>query len=292
MCYCESHKIDYKNVGKLIIANQESDLEKLPDIIERGLSNGVEDLRMVFRDELVELEPMLRARQAILSPSTGIIDSHGLMLAIQGDIERAGSNICFNSKVIEISALKRGYSIKVNSDFVFEVTCREVVNSAGFNAQALSESIKTIDHTTIPKSKYCKGSYYSLTRRSPFNHLIYPVPDSAGLGIHLTLDLAGRAKFGPDVEWIDELNYIVSDERKNGFVAAIKDYYPSLNDSELVPDYAGVRPKIVSASEPPADFNIQFFDQHSLPGYVALYGIESPGLTSALAIGDFVEQRL
>lgn len=290
--YCESHKIDYKQVGKLIIANKQDDLTKLSEIMDRGLRNGVKDLRMVFQDELSELEPSIRARQGILSPSTGIIDSHGLMLALQGDVEKANGVLCFNSRVSEIRLLQSGFSVRVASGDATEVTCRELINSTGLNAQEVSRTIKGFASSSIPRSMYCKGSYFTLTRRSPFDHLIYPVPNDAGLGIHLTLDLAGRAKFGPDVEWVDEPDYNVSADRKNEFITAIKDYYPSLNDTELIPDYAGVRPKIVSANEPAADFSIQFSDRHSVPGYVALYGIESPGLTSALAIGDFIEQRL
>ena len=213
--YCDSHKIEHRQVGKLIIANEETDLDKLPEILRRGLGNGVQDLRMVFQDEIRELEPSLRAKQGILSPSTGIIDSHGFMLALRGDIERAGSILSFNSKVIEVSVLKTGFCIKVGGHEDFEVTCRELINSAGLDAPALSKSIKCLKHSSVPRPYYCKGSYFSLSRSSPFKRLIYPVPNNAGLGIHLTLDLAGRAKFGPDVEWIDEPNYTISCQRKH-----------------------------------------------------------------------------
>ncbi len=290
--YCESRKVEYKNLGKLIVANTEQDIQRLPKILASGIRNGVSDLKMVFQDELRELEPNLRASQAIFSPSTGIINSHGLMLALQGDFESAGGLLSCNSSVSAINVMKDGFSVTVESGESMEITCRELINSAGLNAQKITRTIKHGAGHAIPKSRYCKGTYFSLSRKSPFSRLIYPVPNNAGLGVHLTLDLAGRAKFGPDTEWLATPNYDVSSKRKGEFVKAIRDYFPDLNAEELNPDYAGVRPKIVSAKEPAADFSIQFSDQHSIPGYVALYGIESPGLTSALAIGKLIRQKI
>ena len=290
--YCKSRGVEYRNVGKLIVANEQQDILKLSKIMTNGIRNGVADLKMVFRDELFELEPSLRARQAILSPSTGIVDSHGLMLALQGDFERAGCLLSLNSLVSGIKVIKGGFSVRVDSSESTEITCRELVNSAGLDAQKVSGTIKNNPYNSAPKSRYCKGTYFSLSTKSPFSRSIYPVPNNAGLGVHLTLDLAGRAKFGPDTEWVIEPNYHVNSDRKSEFIRAIKDYFPGLNDNDLNPDYAGVRPKIVSANEPAADFSIQFKDQHSIPGYVALYGIESPGLTSALAIGEFIRQNI
>ena len=291
--YCESRKIEFKKIGKLIITNEQEDVQKLKRILSNGTRNGVSNLKMLFEDELSELEPNLNAKQAIFSPSTGIIDSHGLMLALQGDFERAKGLLSLNSSVAGIKAIKEGFSVKVDSiGESSEVTCRELINSAGLNAQKISKTLNNKYDNTIPEPRYCKGTYYSLSTKSPFSRLIYPVPNNAGLGIHLTLDLAGRAKFGPDTEWIDEPNYEINSDQKGKFVDAIKNYFPSLNEEELYPDYVGVRPKIASYNDPPADFSIQFSDQHSILGYVALYGIESPGLTSALAIGEFVKQRL
>ena len=277
---------------KLIVANTEQDIQQLPKILANGIRNGVSDLKIVFQDELRELEPNLRASQAIFSPSTGIINNHGLMLALQGVFESAGGLLSCNSSVSAINVMKEGFSVTVESDESIEITFRELINSAGLNAQKITRTIKHGAGHDIPKSRYCKGTYFSLSRKSPFSRLIYPVPNNAGLGVHLTLDLAGRAKFGPDTEWLATPNYDVSSKRKGEFVKAIRDYFPDLNDEELNPDYAGVRPKIVSAKEPAADFSIQFTDQHSIPGYVALYGIESPGLTSALAIGKLIRQKI
>ncbi len=290
--YCEARNISYKNLGKLIIANEQTEIDALPKILDNGLRNGVSDLRIILQDELKELEPNLRAKKAIHSPSTGIVDSHGLMLALQGDLELAGGLLSFNSEVREVKKIKEGFLVGVCSSESIEVTCRELINSAGLNAQEISKNFIDVGPTSIPKVRYCKGTYFSLAKNSPFNTLIYPVPNRAGLGIHLTLDLAGRAKFGPDTEWINAPNYEVDPQRKAEFVSHIRDYYPDIDDNDIHPDYAGIRPKIVDAGESAADFNIQFSAQHSILGYVALYGIESPGLTSALAIGEFVSKNL
>jgi len=291
--YCESRKVEYRNLGKLIVANTEQNIQSLPKILANGIRNGVSDLRMVFQDELHELEPNLRARQAIISPSTGIVNSHELMLALQGDYECAGGLLSCNSSVSGISVINGGFSVVVaGSSESTEITCSELINSAGLDAQKISQTFNHGVVHNIPKSRYCKGTYFSLSGKSPFSRLIYPVPNNAGLGVHLTLDLSGRAKFGPDTEWISKPNYDVNSKRKGEFVNAIRDYFPGLNDDELNPDYAGVRPKIVSSKEPAADFSIQFSDQHLIQGYVALYGIESPGLTSALAIGKLVKQKI
>ena len=286
--YCISRKIEYKMLGKLIVANTEQDVQALPNILASGIRNGVSDLRMIGEGELRELEPNLRARRAIHSPSTGIVDSHGLMIALQGDIERTGGVLSFNSEVAAIKLIKDGFSVGVKSTEFIDITCKELINSAGLSAQELSKNIIPSMSNKIPKTRYCKGTYFSMSSRSPFSSLIYPVPNNAGLGVHLTLDLAGRARFGPDTEWIDEPNYDVNSARKFDFVESIRDYFPGLKAHDLHPDYAGVRPKIVDADEPSADFSIQSYGQHSIPGYVALYGIESPGLTSALAIAKFV----
>jgi len=289
--YCKSRKVEFKRVGKLIVSNEEDD-SQLKDIFLRGKRNGVEDLELINKNELTILEPSLRAQKAIFSPSTGIIDSHGLMIALLGDFENLKGLLSLNSKVSSIRNLDNGYSVEVNSmGELSEVTCRELINSAGLDAQKISYSFKKIP-IRIPKTRYCKGTYYSLSKKSPFSRLIYPIPSNAGLGIHLTLDLSGRARFGPDTEWIEKPNYEISTNNKANFVSAIKDYYPDLLEEDLYPDYVGVRPKIVSYNEPPADFSIQFSNQHSFKGYVALYGIESPGLTSALGIGEFVKAGL
>ncbi len=290
--FCDSRKVNYSLVGKLIVANQKEGVAKLQEILNNGLRNGVMDLRMVYKDELTELEPGLRADQAILSPSTGIVDSHGLMLALLGDINDNGGIVSFQSSFVGARSIKGGYSVTVESGEIIEITCRELINSSGLQAQKLSALVEGVPRKTIPVSRLCKGTYFSLSGKSPFSRLIYPLPNKAGLGVHLTLDLAGRAKFGPDVEWVNNLNYEVSSQRKDKFVDAIKDYFPGVNSEDLNPDYSGIRPKTVNAGESAQDFIVQFSDQHHLPGYVAMYGIESPGLTAALAIGEYVCDRI
>lgn len=290
--FCDSRKVNYSLVGKLIVANQKEEVTKLQEIFHNGLCNGVADLRMVCKDELAELEPNLRADQAILSPSTGIVDSHGLMLALLGDINRNGGIASFQSSFLGARAIKGGFSITVESEEIIDITCRELINSSGLNAQKLSTLVEGVSQKTIPVSRLCKGTYFSLSKKSPFSRLIYPMPNKAGLGVHLTLDLAGRAKFGPDVEWVNDINYEVSLKKKDKFVDAIKDYFPDIDSEDLNPDYSGIRPKTVNAGESAQDFIVQFSDQHYLPGYVAMYGIESPGLTAALAIGEYISDRI
>ena len=290
--YCVSHNVDHKILGKLIVANTKEEIFILGKIFENGIRNGVTDLKMVLPDEISQLEPNLRANKAIISPSTGIVDSHGLMLALLGDFENAGGLLSCNSPISRIKVLKIGFALTVGLKENFEITCRELINSAGLSAQKISMMIKNIEVGPVPESKYCKGTYFSYSKKSDFSRLIYPVPNNSGLGVHLTLDLAGRSKFGPDTEWVDTPNYDVNPKRKNEFIKAIKTYFPDLSGEALMPDYAGVRPKIVSENEPASDFMIQFSDQHLIPGYVALYGIESPGLTSALAIGNLISRKL
>ena len=290
--YCISRNVDHKILGKLIVANTKKEIFSLGKIFENGVRNGVTDLKMVLPDEISQLEPNIRAKKAIMSPSTGIVDSHGLMLALLGDFERAGGLLCCNSQVHRIKVLKIGFALTVDLKEDYQITCRELINSAGLSAQKISMMMENSEIGSVPESNYCKGTYFSYSKKSDFSHLIYPVPNNSGLGVHLTLDLAGRVKFGPDTEWVDKPNYDVNLKRKNEFVRAIKTYFPDLSEGALMPDYAGVRPKIVNENEPASDFMIQFSDQHLMPGYVALYGIESPGLTSALAIGNLIRRKL
>lgn len=290
--YCKDRRVDYKLLGKLIVATKEHQSKVLSTIMQNGIQNGVKDLRVVESPELEKMEPNLRSKKAILSPSTGILDSHGFMLSLTGDFEKQGGLVSFRSSVSQVRKLKEGFAISISGYQDFEITSKELVNSAGLYAQELSSKILSIDIASIPKAYYCKGTYFSLASPSPFSRLIYPVPNNAGLGVHLTLDLAGRAKFGPDTEWIPCPDYVVNASRRDEFYTAIREYYPGINKEDLHPDYAGVRPKIVGADSPAADFSIQFDNEHSLKGYVALYGMESPGLTASLAIADYVAEKL
>lgn len=290
--YCQKYRVDYKLPGKLIVATNESQGKLLTTIMKNGIKNGVKNLRIVEGYELESMEPNLRATKAILSPGTGILDSHGFMFSLMGDLERHAGLLSFKSSVSQVRKLKVGFAISVLESQGYEVTSKELVNSSGLYAQELSSKILGIDETTIPNAYYCKGTYFSLATPSPFSRLIYPVPNNAGLGVHLTLDLAGRAKFGPDTEWITSPDYIVNAGSRDKFYTAIREYYPGIKRDSLIPDYAGVRPKIVGPDDPATDFSIQFDDEHSLEGYVALYGIESPGLTASLAIADYVVSKL
>lgn len=290
--YCKDHKVDYQLLGKLIVATNEQQSKVLSTIMQNGIRNGIKDLRMVESDELDNMEPNLKCKKAILSPSTGILDSHSFMLSLMADIEKHGGLISFRSSVSQVRKLKEGFAIAILDSEDFEITSKELVNSAGLYAQELSSKVLSIDKSSIPKARYCKGTYFSLTTPSPFSRLIYPVPNNAGLGVHLTIDLAGRAKFGPDTEWIQCPDYTVNASRRDEFYTAIREYYPAINKEDLNPDYAGIRPKIVDSDSPAADFSIQFDNEHSLPGYAALYGIESPGLTASLAIADYVTHKL
>ena len=290
--YCQDNKIDHKLLGKLIVANTKEQEIALSVIIKNGVRNGVTDLRMVSGSELEQLEPNLRATKAILSPSSGIVDSHSLMISMLRDFEMNGGLLSFGSSVSAIESLNSGFAVSIEGHDDFVVTSSELINSASFDSQSISSKISGINQNSIPKSFFCKGVYFSLATKSPFSRLIYPVPNSAGLGIHLTLDLAGRARFGPDVEWVNSPDYDVNNRRKDDFYKAIKEYFPEIKKDDLNPDYAGVRPKIVGANEPAADFMIQQENKHGLKGYIALYGIESPGLTASLAIGSYVRRSL
>lgn len=286
--YCESHAIEHQRLGKLIVATNIEQLGKLNAIFDKGRANGVEDLRFVEQEELRVAEPRLNAIRAILSPSTGIIDSHQLMLAMQGDIESNGGWICLHSPMLSATVIDGGFRVSVGGDEPTEITCRELINSGGLHAQLCANNIKGMSKGSIPPRHLSRGCYFTLSGRSPFNRLIYPIPNNEGLGVHLTLDLQGYARFGPDTQWVDTINYDVDPRRADSFYEAIRDYYPDLIDDSLSPAYAGIRPKVTGPDELAGDFIIQGEQQHLIKGYVGLYGIESPGLTSSLAIAEMV----
>ena len=288
--YCETHGVAHRRCGKLIVATQNAQLAALHKMQALAAANGVGDLRLLTRDETQEMEPALRCVGALLSPSTGIIDSHGLMLAYQGDAEARGAMLAPLSPVNGGSIEADGILLDIGGAHPMRVSARTVINSAGLNAQRLAASLNGFPRDKVPPTYYAKGSYYSLTGRPPFSHLIYPVPEAAGLGVHLTLDLAGQARFGPDVEWIDKIDYDVDLRRADGFYRAIRDYWPGLKDGQLTPGYAGIRPKLGGPGEPASDFVIQGPTQHGIAGLVNLFGIESPGLTASLALADRVAQ--
>jgi L-2-hydroxyglutarate oxidase LhgO len=286
--YCEAHGVGHRRCGKLIVATEESQIAGLEALQLKALANGVDDIRWMEDRDAMALEPALDCVGALLSPSTGIIDSHGLMLAYQGEAEGAGAVIAFNSPVTGGAVREGGIELRVGGDQPMTLAAREVVNAAGLFAQPVAASIQGLDPATVPPRYFAKGSYFSLAGRAPFSHLIYPAPEAAGLGVHLTLDLGGQAKFGPDVEWIEEIDYAVDPKRGDRFYAAVRGYWPGLPDDSLQPAYSGIRPKVQAPGEAARDFVLQGPEDHGVAGLVNLYGIESPGLTSSLPIADAV----
>ncbi|WP_323000036.1 NAD(P)/FAD-dependent oxidoreductase [Castellaniella sp.] len=293
--YCTARGVAHRRCGKLIVATQEAQQDRLRQIAAAAAANGVDDLRWLDRRQAQSREPALQCVAALESPSTGIIDSHGLMLALQGDLENAGGLLALRAPVLGGTVLTgagAGILLRIGGEEPMEIIARQVINCAGLHAQSLAASIQGVPPASIPAGRYAKGNYYALSGKSPFSRLIYPVPEPGGLGVHLTLDLAGQARFGPDVEWVDAIDYAVAPARANGFYAAIRRYWPELPDQALHPSYAGIRPKLVAAGGQDADFMIQDAATHGVPGLINLYGIESPGLTSCLAIADEVMRRM
>lgn len=289
--YCAERGIGHSRCGKLIVATSDAQVAQLQGIIAKAAANGVHDLALLTREEARALEPQLVCVAAVHSPSTGIVDSHGLMLALQGDLENAGGLVVLNSPLAR-AEWSQGAIILIAEDGT-ELQAKTVVNAAGLHAQSLARRFAGLADNHVPPSHYAKGNYFTLSGRSPFSRLIYPVPEAAGLGVHLTIDLGGQAKFGPDVQWVSAPDDLVVDPaRGEAFYAEVRKYWPALQDGALIPGYAGIRPKIQAPDEPTKDFLIQGPDVHGVPGLVNLFGIESPGLTSSLAIGNYVGRLL
>ncbi|MEK9672829.1 MAG: NAD(P)/FAD-dependent oxidoreductase [Rhodospirillaceae bacterium] len=294
--YCKSHGIEHKNIGKVIVAISPDEIAKLEEMKGRAEVNGVDDLTWLDEKEMKKLEPNVTAAAGLMSPSTGIVDSHGYMLSLQGEMEDRGGMIAFNTPVRGGEVLADGRTrIRAGGDAPMDLECNLVVNAGGLYAQHIAHAIDGIPKDSILPIYYAKGHYFSIAGKSPFNHLIYPAPVPGGLGTHSTLDLGGGTKFGPDVEWLDDvthpdqIDYRIDERRAESFYGAIRRYWPGLPDGALQPGYTGVRPKLTTSQDKyAADFVIQGPDVHGLPGYVALYGIESPGLTSSLAIAEDV----
>jgi L-2-hydroxyglutarate oxidase LhgO len=292
--YCASRGVPHRKCGKLIVAASQHELAVLEQIQIKARDNGVPDLAPLSGEEAKRLEPALSCVGALLSPSTGIIDSHRLMLAYQGEAEDHGCVFAFNAPVRRGRVLSAGFEIDVDdgSGDLYTLACDRLVNSAGLHAQTVARSIEGLAPETVPPQHFCKGSYFSLLGKQPFGRLIYPVPLSASLGVHVTLDLAGQCRFGPDQEWVEKIDYDVDPRRAEVFYEAVRRYWPGLPDGALQPAYSGMRPKIQGPDDPPRDFMIQGPEAHGLAGLVNLYGIESPGLTASLAIADRVARAL
>ncbi len=290
--YCREHGVAHKNSGKFIVATAPDQVATLDKIMAAAKANGVEDLRFMPLEEIREREPQLYCVAALESPSTGIIDSHGLMLALQGDLESAGGTVALGSPVRSARCTKGGIFIEVGGAEPMTLEVERVINCAGLNAPAIARSFVGLPPARVPPNHFTKGNYFSLAGRSPFSRLIYPVPVPGGLGVHVTLDLAGQARFGPDVEAIDHLDYAVDPFRANAFYAEIRKYWPELPDGVLQAAYSGIRPKLGTPENPINDFVIQVPLDHGIDGLVNLFGIESPGLTASLAIAEYVSRRL
>ena len=289
---CASHGVDRRNCGKLVVANTEAEAAALRGLQDRAIANGV-PVQWLEAHQVEAMEPGLRCIAGLLSPTTGIVDSHGLMLALQGDVEAAGGMVALGSPVDSAVLGRGGQPHLVRMADGSEVAAAILVNAASLHACALARRFEGLDPQFVPREYFAKGSYYALAGRAPFSRLIYPAPADAWLGVHLTLDLGGQAKFGPDLEWLDErdpdrIDYAVDLRRADGFYAEVRRYWPGLPDGALVPSYSGVRPKIYGPGEKAPDFRIDGPALHGVPGLVNLFGIESPGLTSSLAIGEMV----
>ena len=286
--YCRDHGIPHRNCGKLIVATTSKETEKLQSIRAHAEANGVDDLKTLSGIEARALEPALNCDAALLSPSTGIIDSHAYMLALRGDAEDAGAVCAFHTPLLHARALAGRFELDAGGDAPMSLECRLLVNAAGLGAPAVARNIDGMPLEQIPPAYLAKGNYFSCSARAPFSHLIYPVPEPGGLGVHLTLDMAGQARFGPDVEWVEKVDYAVDPARAERFYPAIRRYWPTLPDGALMPSYSGIRPKIVPPAVATQDFLIQGPREHGVDGLINLFGIELPGLTSSLAIADFV----
>jgi L-2-hydroxyglutarate oxidase LhgO len=290
--YCEQHGIDFRRCGKLTVAASEAQIPALEAIERNALANGVHDLSWLSRDEAIRLEPELSCHAALWSPSTGIVDSHAYMQCLLGDAESYGANIAYGSAVTQLIPTAAGVEVSIDGQRAPSVRARTVVNCAGLFATEVAGSIAGFPAANIPAIHFARGNYFTLSGRSPFKHLVYPAPAASGhLGIHMTLDLAGAARFGPDLQWIERIDYEVDASRAPAFAEAIRSYWPTLAAQRLQPAYAGIRPKLSGPGEPARDFLISGPDAHGVAGIFNLFGIESPGLTASLALGDMLAAR-
>jgi L-2-hydroxyglutarate oxidase LhgO len=296
--YCRTHQVATQPYGKLIVASDETQISDLQAILYKAQNNQVPEIGIISGEEAKRLEPQLRCSAAILSASTGIVDSHGYMLSLLGGFEDAGGMVAYQSPLISAKTLgakaENGFALEIGGADEMQIQTQLLINCAGLSAPAIARKIEGLDAGQVPKAYFAKGNYFSLSGKSPFTHLIYPIPEPGGLGVHLTLDMGGQAKFGPDVEWLDidsehQIAYTVNPKRSEGFYEAVRRYWPGLKDGSLQPDYSGVRAKIVPPNAPAGDFCINGPSEHGLQGLYNLYGFESPGLTSSLAIARHLE---
>ncbi len=290
--YCEERHLPHRRCGKIIVATNAAQMAELEVIATRARANGVDDLSLIDAAAVSRLEPELRAHAALLSPSTGIINSHAYMLSLLADAENAGAVLALGTSIMRVQPTERGLDVYVDHAAQPALSVRNLVNAGGLSAQSVARSIDGFPEAHVPALGLAKGSYFVLSRKSPFSRLVYPVPEAGGLGTHLTIDLAGAARFGPDVEWVDTIDYAVDAARVDRFYAAVRHFWPGIRDGDLQPGYAGIRPKIGGPGDPAADFVISGPADHGVPGVVNLFGIESPGLTASLALAELVSHKL
>ncbi|WP_421790308.1 NAD(P)/FAD-dependent oxidoreductase [Hyphobacterium sp.] len=288
--FSEERGVPYRNCGKLIVATNAEQHERLKDIRQRAADNGVPDLEHLPREAVLEREPQLNAYSALWSPSTGIVDSHAFMLALEGEAATHGAMTILNTEIASVCKSATGTVLELTDGSAFEA--KIFINAAGLFAPDIARQMGEPFASQAPQAHYAKGSYFGLATKPPFSTLIYPVPEPGGLGVHATIDLAGRVRFGPDVEWVEGINYDVDPDRAEHFYARIRDYWPGLPDGALTPDYSGIRPKISARGEPAADFRIDGPSVHGVDGVVHMFGIESPGLTASLDLADRVAQEI
>lgn len=290
--FCGQRGVAHHRCGKLIVASHPSQIPALEGIRRNAEANGVTDLAWLDAGEARSMEPALQCERALFSPSTGILSSHELMVALWAEAQTRGAILVTRHPVLGGRISEKGVILRVGGRDPTELRCRVVVNSAGFRAPAVARSLEGFPVERVPRGHLCKGSYFTLARRAPFRHLVYPAPEEAGLGIHLTLDLGGMARFGPDVEWVETVDYRVDPARVGSFYQAVRRYWPELPAGSLRPGFAGIRAKIQAPGEPAADFAIRGPADHGVSGLVHLFGIESPGLTACLTLAEEVASRL
>lgn len=286
--YCAAHGVAHRKLGKLVVATRDEQIAPLQALHAKALANGVEGCELLTAAAAQTLEPQLRCVAAMHSRETGIVDGHALMLALLGDLEGAGGAIAYASPLAHARRSDSRWIVGAAGAEPIEVSCDWLINAAGLHAQQVASTIEPLPCSRIPPSYFARGCYFQLSGRSPFSRLIYPLPSPGGLGVHLTLDLGGQARFGPDVEWIDRIDYTVDPRRADRFYAEVREYWPWLADGALTPAYAGIRPKLAGPDDGVRDFLIEGPAEHGIAGLVNLFGIESPGLTACLAIGDHV----
>ena len=290
--WCDAHNVPYRRSGKLIVATTEDELSAIAALEKKGRANAVDDLTMISAEAAMQLEPALSCVGALVSPSTGILDSHAFMLSLQGEAEANGAAFAFHTPFIRAELGGNAIHIETGGAEPMRLSTSLLINCSGLSASLAAKAMEGLNPAHIPETLYAKGNYFALRGRAPFTHLIYPAPHTHGLGVHLTLDLGGQARFGPDVEWVETLDYEVDPKRSEGFDDAIRRYWPGLPNDALIPAYSGIRPKISGPNDPAPDFRIDGPEVHGVPGLVNLFGIESPGLTSSLAIAEAVMQKL